>query len=189
MQQVVVEFYTTVSCFTRRCRICVSQLIPFQFINHFVVVVTPEAARFALHSTAALFARLSVATSSVPKQIILTCIRSTVQRIHSPYFTTGNVSYISSYSSLYLCRSLQISAPFPRQVLWTRDFNLGVMDTSWERSNCTSIGYLPFSQLLSINVTQVHGISHVESRLDVYVRYLPNNIYHFQSASLSKLTR
>jgi hypothetical protein len=31
----------------------------------------PEAAYFALHNTAALFARLSVATSSVPKQIIL----------------------------------------------------------------------------------------------------------------------
>jgi hypothetical protein len=105
-------------------------------------------------------------------------IRSAVQRIHSPYFTTGNMSNNSSHSSHYLCRSFQIWAPFPRQVYVTRNFNLGTRDTSWERSTCTSIGYLPFSQWLSVNVTPVHGISHVESRLEVYVRYLANNIYH-----------
>jgi hypothetical protein len=99
------------------------------------------------------------------------------------------VSNSSSYSSHYLCRSLQIWDPFPRQVHLIRNYYLGIMDTSWERSNSTSIGYLPFSQWLSVNVTPVHGISHVESRNEGYVRYLANNVYHFQSASLSKLPR
>ena len=165
VQQAGVEVYTMISCFSRRGRICASRLTPSQFINHFVFV-TPEAASFALHRTAALFVRLSAA-ASVPKQIILTCILSAVQRIHSPYFTTGNVSNSSSNSLHYLCRSLQLWAPFARKIYLTRTFNLGIMDTSWKRSTFTSTRYLFLSQCLSVKATLIHGISHVEPRLEV----------------------